>query len=274
MFNILSAEYCLVLDPNPHYQRLVKEILRFGGPKNLEIEFAVDADHGLRLLREGSMHFIVMETKLPLEESIDFLMKIRKGRAKWNFDISLPIIGYADAFTPQEIYRLRDAGISELMIRPLSAATFFKCLKSASSRKFIETSGYCGPDRRRRLVMNYANKRRADDRAAELAEAAKAEEARLKAEADAKAALQAAAKAEEEKARKLEEAQAEAVRKKVQAEQLAREKAQAEAAVAAAAVAAAEMARNKAEAEAAAAKPDPSAMTQEELSRHLLKQKK
>ncbi len=267
MFNILSAEYCMVLDPNPHYQRLVKEILRFGGPKNLEIEFAVDVDHGLRLLREGSMHFIVMETKLPLEESIDFLMKIRKGRSKWNFDISLPIIGYADAFTPQEIYRLRDAGISELMIRPLSAATFFKCLKSASSRKFIETSGYCGPDRRRRLVMNYANKRRADDRAAELAEAAKAEAARLKAEADAKAALQAAAKAEEEKARKLEEAQAEAARKKAEAEaEAARKKAEAEAE--------AEAARKKAEAEAASAKVDLSAMTQEELARHLLKQKK
>ncbi|MBF0268852.1 MAG: hypothetical protein HQL44_09680 [Alphaproteobacteria bacterium] len=257
-----------MLDPNPHYQRLVREILRFGGPKNLEIEFAVDADHGLRLLHERLMHFIVMEVKLPLEESIDFLMKIRRGRTKWNFDISLPIIGYADAFTPQEIYRLRDAGISELMIRPLSAAIFFKCLKSASNRKFIESPGYCGPDRRRRLVMNYANKRRADDRAAELAEAAKAEEARLKAEADAKAALQAAARAEEEKARRLEEAQAEAVRKKAEAEELARKKVEAEAA--------AEMARKKAEAEAeaAAAKPDLSAMTQEELARHLLKQKK
>nr|CAX84201.1 Response regulator receiver protein [uncultured bacterium] len=272
MFNILSAEYCLVLDPNPHYQRLVKEILRFGGPKNLEIEFAVDADHGLRLLREGSMHFIVMETKLPLEESIDFLTKIRKGRTKWNFDISLPIIGYADAFTPQEIYRLRDAGISELMIRPLSAATFFKCLKSASSRKFIETSGYCGPDRRRRLVLNYANKKRADDKAAELAEAAKAEEARLKAEADAAAALQAAARAEQEKETRKAEAEAEAARKKAEAEaaaEAARKKAEAEAA---------EAAHKKAEAEAAAetapAKVDLSAMTQEELARHLRQQKK
>ncbi|CAA6606555.1 Response regulator receiver protein [Rhodospirillaceae bacterium LM-1] len=266
MFNILSAEYCMVLDPNPHYQRLVREILRFGGPKNLEIEFAVDVDHGLRLLCERSMHFIVMETTLPLKVSLDFLMKIRKGRSKWNFDISLPIIGYADAFTPQEIYRLRDAGISELMIRPLSAATFFKCLRSASSRKFIETSGYCGPDRRRRLVLNYANKRRADDKAAELAEAAKAEAARKQAEADAEAALQATARAEQEKARK-QEAQAEAARKKAEAEaeaEAARKKAEAEA----------EAARKKAEAEAASAKVDLSAMTQEELARHLRSQKK
>jgi DNA-binding NarL/FixJ family response regulator len=260
LFNILQEQHCLILDPNQFSRGLVKEILRFGGPKNIEVNFASNADQAMLVLREGLIRFIAMEIRLPYEEALDFIVKVRRGKSLWNFDVTVPIIGYAEGFTPQELYQLRDTGISELMVKPLSAGVFFKCLKSAASRKFIQTDIYCGPDRRRRVIPSFSAKKRADDRAAELA-AAKAEEDRKKAEADALAAEAARAAAAQSAAAKAEsdrkaKAVAEAERK--------------------AAASKAEEERKKREAETAqtaAVKVDPSAMTQEELAQHLRKNK-
>ncbi len=264
MFNILQEQHCLILDPNQFSRGLVKEILRFGGPKNVEIDFAANGDQAMLVLREGLISFIAMEIQLPIADALDFIGKVRRGKSLWNFDVTVPIIGYAEGFTPQELYQLRDAGISELMVKPLSAGVFFKCLKSAASRKFIQTSAYCGPDRRRRVIANFANKRRADDKAAELAAAAKAEEERKMAEAAQAAMTAAAAKAEDERKKAEADASAAAAARKAAA-QAAAAKAEEERMKA-------EEERKKAEAQAAA-KVDLSAMSQEELAQHLRKKK-
>ncbi len=248
---------CLILDPNPHYQRLVKEILRFSGTKNLEVAFADNIDKALLVLSEGilgerSFNILIMEVKLPLGDAVDFIRKVRRGKTLWSFDVTLPIIGYADGFTLEEIYLLRDAGISELMVKPLSAGVYFKCLRSASNRKFIKTEAFCGPDRRRRHNPNYPNMRRADDRAAESARIETEEAARQKAMAEAEEATRQKAHTEE------------AARQKAKAEEAARHKAQAEAE---------EAKRQKALAEAAPAPADLSAMTQEQLAQHLSRKK-
>jgi hypothetical protein len=259
VFNIISASQCLVLDPNSYYQRLVREILRFSCPRNLEIAFATSVDQSLLFIKEVSVSFIVMEADLPLAEALRFIKTVRRGKAKFNFDITTPIFAYADNFSPHEIFLLRDAGIHGLMVRPFSAAAFSKCLNSVANRKFIETITYCGPDRRRKKLLDCLHKRREDDRRAELATslaAAKAEEELLwKAAAEDQAKLDAALKKAEAAA------EVEAARKKAEAE------------------AEVEAARKKAEAEASAAveaasKVDLSAMTQEELARHLRNQKK
>jgi DNA-binding NarL/FixJ family response regulator len=231
---------------------LVREILRFGGPRNLNIEFATNVEQGLLFLKEVSINFVVMETKLPFAEGLRFIKTIRRGKAKYNFDVTMPIFGYADSFETHELFLLRDAGISGLMVRPFSAGVFSKCMHAATLRKFIDNTSYCGPDRRRKQQLDCRQKRREEDRQAELA-------ARLAAEKAAEEALWKSAAMEQAKldeARKKKEAEAEKA-------EAARKKAEEEAAAAAAAAAA-----------EVAGKVDVSAMTQEELARHLSKQKK
>lgn len=270
MYHDQAQSNCLILDPNPHYQRLVKEILRFSGSKNLEVGFAENIDKALLVLSEGilgdrSVNVLVMEAKLPIGDAAEFIRRIRRGKTLWSFDVTLPIIGYADGFTLEEIYLLRDAGISELMVKPLSAGVFFKCLRSATARKFIKAESFCGPDRRRRHNPNYPNMRRADDRAAEQARIEAEEADRQKAKTDAEEAARQKAKAESEEAARREvkaEAEEAARRKaKAEAEETARQKARAEAE---------DVARQK---DTSAAPVDPSAMTQEQLAQYLSQKK-
>jgi DNA-binding response OmpR family regulator len=63
------------------------------------------------------------------------------------------------------ITEARDAGINEILIKPISATQLYQRIKSVIDmpRQFVESDGYFGPDRRRRRYPSYTGPdRRAD----------------------------------------------------------------------------------------------------------------
>jgi CheY-like chemotaxis protein len=68
-------------------------------------------------------------------------------------DPFLPIImitGFADR---ERVHAARDAGVTEFLVKPISAAALFSRIYSiiANPRPFVRIGGYFGPDRRRRV---------------------------------------------------------------------------------------------------------------------------
>jgi two-component system chemotaxis response regulator CheY len=69
----------------------------------------------------------------------------------------VPILVVTGEVTPEAIYAARDAGVDEILAKPVSAGILASHIHDAvdDRRPFIEMSAYYGPDRRRHPNANY-----------------------------------------------------------------------------------------------------------------------
>ena len=85
---------------------------------------------------------------LPLD-SLDFVKLVRTGDDNPNQYVSMIMVtGHSEQ---NKVTLARDAGINEMLIKPLSARTLFAHIRAVieRARPFVETRSYFGPDRRK-----------------------------------------------------------------------------------------------------------------------------
>lgn len=87
---------------------------------------------------------------------IDLVQKIRRDEASPNRTV--PIIMMTGYSALPRVARARDEGTTEFLVKPFSANDLARRIAYVINkpRDFIETSDYFGPDRRRRVIENYA----------------------------------------------------------------------------------------------------------------------
>jgi AmiR/NasT family two-component response regulator len=70
---------------------------------------------------------------------------------------ALPIIAVSDPMSPQELVRVRDAGVTEVLVHPITAKALAARVEQAMQRPrpFVKEAGFVGPDRRRRAPDGY-----------------------------------------------------------------------------------------------------------------------
>jgi len=107
-----------------------------------------------------NFNFVIMEIFETAGNGSNFISSIR--RSKTAFTARTPIAGYAEQITPDLVIAVRDAGISEIMVKPFSSGVLLKKLNSMlfSPRPFIQNVGYSGPSRRRKDNPVYIGPRR------------------------------------------------------------------------------------------------------------------
>lgn len=138
----------LIVDDNAHMRSILVTLLHAVGVE--ETRQASDGKEALALLRRWQPTFIVVDQNMQPMSGAEFALALRRDAANPSSDA--PII-MLTAHTERAIVEsARDAGIDEILAKPISAKALMQRLHAITHerRPFVRAVGYIGPDRRRR----------------------------------------------------------------------------------------------------------------------------
>jgi len=154
----------LLVDDNQHMRVLLVEILRAIGV--VHIYEASDGAEALQKLRNHQVDIVMTDLSMQPLDGIDFVRLLRNSPDSPNQMI--PVIMITGHSTMRRVAEARDAGVNELLAKPLTARGVLERLNRIVEhpRPFIRTADYFGPDRRRRADPKFAGPwRRSSDAA-------------------------------------------------------------------------------------------------------------
>jgi CheY-like chemotaxis protein len=139
----------LVVEGHQMMRRVMHDVLTSLGVNNVEVVTAAELDNPDRANFQPDVIFT------DWSPNCDGLEVIKQIRAKGKkFDRYIPIV-MVSAFTElKQVCMARDAGITEFLAKPVSANLIYRRIAAMveNPRDFVETSGFFGPDRRRRAA--------------------------------------------------------------------------------------------------------------------------
>jgi CheY-like chemotaxis protein len=159
----LSALRVLLVDDNQHMRQIVAAIL--SGVGVTHVRECWDGAEALEMLRQWPADLAIVDFRMAPVDGVEFTRLVRNAADSPNQ--FLPIImmtGYAER---ARVMEARDAGVTEFVVKPLTARALLDRLNNLISRPrpFIRTAHYFGPDRRRRQDPNFMGPwRRKDDK--------------------------------------------------------------------------------------------------------------
>ena len=138
----------LLVDDNPYMRVLLAEILRAIGVTH--IYEASDGTEGLQCLRDRAIDVVMTDLSMQPLDGIDFVRLLRTSPDSSN--AMIPVVMITGHSTLARVHEARDAGVNEILTKPLTARGVIERLHQAISnpRPYVRAEGYFGPDRRRR----------------------------------------------------------------------------------------------------------------------------
>lgn len=153
MSGVLASLRVLIIDERKHLKHLLPPIL--GGAGVSHMAFASDPRDGLGALARETPHLVFIDHDEGAPQALAFIRAARQRNSFW--DYRLPIIMLASQPAQPQIVAARDAGVNDILIKPITIAAVIDRLSRVilKPRPFITASAYCGPDRRRRTDPAY-----------------------------------------------------------------------------------------------------------------------
>jgi two-component system chemotaxis response regulator CheY len=148
--NRLSNVRVMVADRNARTASLVHSVLfSFGFQK---IQLFTRAEEALNTLRTSPFDLMITEWELAGSDGIELVKAIRQAKNELLLRRDIPIIMLTAKAELAAVHAARDAGITEFLVKPFTAATLSHRLVQVidNPRIFIDAPNYTGPDRRRR----------------------------------------------------------------------------------------------------------------------------
>lgn len=153
----------LVIDDNRPIRSLIKSLLIDLGVGR--VETAVSGEEGYKMYCEEAPDIILVDWRMEGMNGIEFTRKVRNDSDSPNRFV--PIIIMTGYTNKERVFEARDAGVTEFLIKPFTVSNLAKYIGHVieNPRKFVVSSGYVGPDRRRRAkpAATSARARRAED---------------------------------------------------------------------------------------------------------------
>jgi CheY-like chemotaxis protein len=148
----------LLADDNPHMRSIVMTLLQSFGVS--EIREAGDGGQALDVLRRWAPDLVIVDFRMAPMDGVEFTRRVRRGSD--GADPCLPIIMMTGHSAKARVEEARDAGVTEFIVKPLTAKTLLNRLYAVihRPRPFVRTEIYFGPDRRRRDDAGYSGPRR------------------------------------------------------------------------------------------------------------------
>jgi len=152
----------LIVEDNAHMRALLRALLNSVGIKDI-----AEASHGgsaLQMLRERKSDLVLSDLAMKPMDGLEFTRQVRNSDSSPNPFV--PIIMITGHTEKHRVEAARDAGVTEFLAKPITAANLFARIAEIVERPraFVRCEDYFGPDRRRRAVEDYAGPwRRADD---------------------------------------------------------------------------------------------------------------
>jgi two-component system, chemotaxis family, chemotaxis protein CheY len=153
----------LVVDDCSYMRLIVVSILRGIGFR--KVHEASDGAEALDTLKHVAVDFMIADCLMPTLDGIELTKLLRTARDSPS--PRLPIILMSAHTERGRILEARDAGVDEVLSKPLSAQALLDRIVAVidQPRPYIRASGYIGPCRRRHSKHPYRGPlRRADDK--------------------------------------------------------------------------------------------------------------
>lgn len=143
---VLGGLKVLLVDDNEHMRTIVSTILK--GIGILDVREAADGSEGLQALRNWPADLAIVDFHMEPMDGVDFTRLVRNAADSVN--PFLPIVmmtGFADR---PRVVEARDAGVTELIVKPVTARAIIDRLNAVvyRPRPFVRTADYFGPQRR------------------------------------------------------------------------------------------------------------------------------
>ena len=148
----LSKISVLVVDDNAHMITIVRTMLRgFGITHTYESR---DAAEAFDIARHEIVDVIIVDYQMDMLDGLEFTRMVRT--AKDSRDPYVPIILLTAYTERSRVIAARDAGVTEICAKPLTANQLWVKLAAVinSPRPFVRGKSFFGPDRRRRKQDN------------------------------------------------------------------------------------------------------------------------
>ena len=165
----VSGLSLLVIDDNRHMLSIVRVLLRAFGVKRLfECQ---EAARGFETFRTTSPDIVILDQHMSPPDGGEFIRLARSSGVSPNPRV--PIILLASQGKHRSLVAARDAGVTEILVKPVTGIELFSRIHSIvySPRPFIEEAGYFGPCRRHEQPKNYRGIERRKTAATPVAEA-------------------------------------------------------------------------------------------------------
>lgn len=141
----------LVVEDNRFMRNLVVELLR--GLGATQIIEAPTGERAIEELRSYAVDLVITDIEMPDGDGLSLIQRIRTDD-ELNCRL-VPIIALSASTHQTVVFAARDAGVTEFLAKPVSAAAIYKriCAIIEQPRQFVRADGYFGPDRRRRVEV-------------------------------------------------------------------------------------------------------------------------
>lgn len=163
----LASLHVLVVDDNPHMRSIVVAILRGAGFGH--IKEASDGANALEEMRTTVCDIVIVDLNMDPIDGLEFTKMLRTSSdspAPY-----IPVIMMTGHTERSKVMAARDAGINELVAKPISAKTLLERIVAVIDRPraYVRSSMYTGPCRRRGAAKDFTGPwRRKSDEAPKL----------------------------------------------------------------------------------------------------------
>jgi two-component system, chemotaxis family, chemotaxis protein CheY len=142
----------IVEDSQPMLEIMVSMLDRFGFGKILT---AQDGEEGFSIYQRYKPDLIITDWHMDNVDGLEMTRWIR--RSKFSVNRPVPIILMTGFSEHVRITSARDTGVTEILMKPFSALDLARRIMHVidAPRDFIESMGFFGPDRRRRVKDDF-----------------------------------------------------------------------------------------------------------------------
>ena len=143
----------LVVDDNHYMRVIVCTMLRSMGITM--IREASDGIEALEIVRDWRPDVIILDLMMEQLDGVEFTKLLRRGSDSPHPYV--PIIMMTGHTDRRRVIEARDAGVNELVAKPLTAKGLIDRMRSVidNERSWVKSSVYIGPDRRRKVMADY-----------------------------------------------------------------------------------------------------------------------
>lgn len=143
----LSNLRFLLVDDHPQIRLLVRTILHALGARDM-IE-ASDGGEGLNMMASSQPDIVITDWAMEPMSGVEMVKNIRQSDN--NAIKYVPVIMLTGFSERGRIMAARDSGINEYLLKPVSPTSLYSRIRAVieEPRRFVKTSAYFGPDRRR-----------------------------------------------------------------------------------------------------------------------------